>query len=85
MRSKLAILTTVGAMAALVTACGDDHNAPTTPSPPPASTAQSLDTVQVLGLAKETSETASPLGVNDGSLMLTDTSETTEPISVNAT
>jgi hypothetical protein len=84
MKSKLAIFTMVGAMAALVTACGDDHNAPTTTSPP-ASTAQSLDTTQVLGLAKETSETASPFGVNDGALILTDTSETTEPIGVNAT
>jgi hypothetical protein len=47
-------------------------------------TSQSLDTAQVLALAKETSETSSPLAVNGGALTLNDTGETSTPIAVNA-
>jgi hypothetical protein len=82
MKPKLALLTAVG-MAALVSACGDDHNTPPMMPATPTSTAQALDTAQVLALAKESSETTSPFAVDEGALTLTDTSETTEPISLN--
>ena len=84
MRTKLVVLSVMGAAAALVAACGHDNNpaAMTTPPPP---TTLSLDTAAVLAMAKVTSETADPIPVDDGMVTLTDTSETTNPISVDAT
>jgi len=38
----------------------------------------------VLALAKVTSETAEPMMVDEGAVVLTDTSESTDPISVDA-
>ena len=45
---------------------------------------QSLDTAAVLTMARMGSETAEPMMVDDGAVLLTDTSETTDPISVAA-
>jgi hypothetical protein len=83
MNRKLAVLSALGVAATLVTACGDNHDVTMTP-PPPASTVQSLDTAAVLEMAQTTSETADPIAVDDGAVVLTDTSETTDPISVDA-
>ena len=84
MRTKLAVSSVMGAAAALVTACGhDDNTTMTTPPPPPAT--MSLDTADVLAMAKMTSETSEPIPVDDGMVTLTDTSETTDPLSVDAT
>jgi hypothetical protein len=47
------------------------------------SSAQQLDTAQVLALAQKSSEVASPFEVNNGMLTLTDDSDTAEAISVN--
>jgi hypothetical protein len=42
-----------------------------------------LDTAQVLALAQVTSESSTPIAVNGGALVLTDTTETSSPITVN--
>jgi hypothetical protein len=85
MKTKLAILSAMGVAATLVTACGgDDNNMSMTTPPPPASTVQSLDTAGVLALAKVTSETADPIMVDGGAVVLTDTSEATDPVTVDA-
>jgi hypothetical protein len=47
------------------------------------SSAQQLDTAQVLALAQVRSEVDAPFEVNDGMLTLTDDSDTAEAISVN--
>ncbi len=90
MKRKLAIMTSVGLAAGLVSGCGGgDHGQTsgggmgsggggTMPS------SVSLSTGDVLTLAQKTSETASPYAVDGGALMLTDTSETSEPLSINA-
>ena len=58
---------------------------PTTPPAPPASTAVNVTTGELLSnYAAQTSETATPLPVNDGMFTITDTSETTTPITVNS-
>ena len=85
MRTKLAVLSVMGAAAALVTACGHDDNTTMMTPPPPPPTTMSLDTAAVLAMAKVTSETSDPIVVDDGMVTLTDTSETTDPISVDAT
>jgi hypothetical protein len=82
MNRKLGVLSAVGVAATLVTACGGNNDV--TMTPPPASTVQSLDTAAVLEMARTTSETADPIAVDDGAVLLTDTSETTDPISVDA-
>jgi hypothetical protein len=86
MKSKLAILAGGALAASLVTACGGGNGGGgTTPPPtPPPSSNLALDTSEVLALALQTSETESPLPVNDGALTLTDTSETSTPIAVAA-
>jgi hypothetical protein len=81
MNSKPLLWGAVGLTAALAAACHDDHPSAPAPMQP---TSQSLDTAQVLALAKETSETSSPLAVNGGALTLNDTGETSTPIAVNA-
>jgi hypothetical protein len=67
-----------------VAACHHDND---NGAPPNAvtttSTAQALDTAQVLALAQQTSETSTPFAVNGNALTLTDTSETSAPIGVN--
>ncbi len=86
MKSKLAILAGGALAASLVTACGGGNGGGgTTPPPtPPPSSNLALDTSEVLALALQTSETESPLPVNDGGVTLTDTSETSTPIAVAA-
>jgi len=84
MKTKLAIMTSVGLAASLMSGCGGDQGQTTSGSTmPPASTAQSLDTQQVLTQAKMTSDSSAPYTVDNGQLTLTDTSETSDPISVN--
>ncbi len=88
MKRKLAIITSVGLAAGLVSGCGggDSGQAATgaggggnsTPSSVP------LSTGDVLSLAQKTSESAAPFAVDAGAVTLTDTSETSEPINVNA-
>ena len=85
MKRKLAIMTSVGLAAGLVSGCGGGNSGEasgggggTTP------TSVSLSTGDVLTLAQKTSETAAPFAVDAGALTLTDTSETSEPINVNA-
>jgi hypothetical protein len=72
-------------LGATLQGCGgsDSSSMATMPSPPPQSTGQSLDTTQVLALAKEPSETGEPFAVNAGALTLDDTSEATGPSGVN--
>ena len=72
----------LGLSAALLAACGGDN--PTAVTAPPTSTVQKLDTAQVLAMAQKTSETADPLVVVGGAVVITDTSETSMPITVNA-
>jgi hypothetical protein len=81
MSYKQCFLGVVGLTAGLVAACHDDHHGAPTPAPP---TTQSLDSAQVLALAQQTSETATPIAVNGGAVTLNDTSETGAPIAVNA-
>ncbi len=85
MRTQRAVLLAMGVAATLVTACGghDEGTTMTSPPPPPPS-GQSLDTAAVLALAMVSSETAEPMTVDDGAVVLTDTSESTDPISVDA-
>jgi hypothetical protein len=47
------------------------------------SSAQQLDSAQVLALAQKTSEVSSPFQVDDGALTLTDTSDSSAPIGVD--
>ncbi len=85
MKRKLAIMTSVGLAAGLVSGCGGGDQGQAgggSSNPPP--TSVSLSTGDVLTLAQKPSETASPFAVNGGAVMLTDTSETAEPINVNA-
>ena len=85
MKSKLAVLASGALVAGLVSACGGGGNGgTTTPTPPPASNNLALDTAEVLALARDSSESTSPLPVNAGALTLTDTSDTSVPISVAA-
>lgn len=49
-------------------------------APQPQVHAQSLDTLQLLEQARQTSETAAPYAVNKGALTLTDTSDSAEPL-----
>ncbi len=67
--------------AGLITACHDGNsNPPATMGP----TTQSDTTGQVLALAQQTTETGSPIAVNDGVFQISDTSDTSQPIAVNA-
>lgn len=80
-----AALTAAVLTAAGLSACGGGGNGTAaTPPAPPAPQQQNLDTAQVLALAQKTSETASPVNVDDGMLELTDTSETSYPVVINA-
>ena len=82
MKTKLAIMTSVGLAAGLVSGCGTEQGGSAAISPP-TNTSQSLNTAQVLAQAKAASDTSAPYAVNAGALTLTDTSETSEPISVD--
>lgn len=82
MKRKLTILTSIGLIATVVTACGGDSASSSGSTAPPAANL-TWDTDQVLALALKPSETASPLAVNTGALTLTDVSETTDPVNVN--
>jgi len=72
-------------IATALTACGGGSSSSATNPPAGTSSAQSLDTAQVLAQAQKTSEIAFPYQVSDGAVTLTDTSETSQPISVNVT
>jgi hypothetical protein len=81
MNSKLMLSGALGLIAGLAAGCHDNSSA----SPPPGvQTPQSIDTAQVLAMAKITSETSEPFVVNNGLLSFNDTSETSAPIAVNA-
>ncbi len=86
MKRKLAIMTSVGVAAGLVSGCGGGDNGQAAMGggngSPPSSV--SLATGDVLSLAQKSSETATPFAVDGGAIMLSDTSETSEPINVNA-
>jgi hypothetical protein len=86
MKSKLAILAGSALAASLVSGCGGGGSggASTPPPTPPPSSNLALNTSEVLALALQTSETQSPLPVDDGGVTLTDTSETSSPIAVAA-
>jgi hypothetical protein len=85
MKTKVAFVAAGALLASLVTACGDDNGGmSTTSTPAPASSNLALNTEGVLALARESSETTSPLPVNAGALTLTDTSDTTAPVNLNA-
>jgi len=73
-------------VAASLSGCGGGGAAAvaTTPSVP-GMTIQSLDTVQVLTQARETSETDVPFAVNEGELVLSDTSDVADSLSFTAT
>jgi hypothetical protein len=85
MKRKLAIMTSVGLAAGLVSGCGggDHGEASTGGSPPPSSV--SLTTLDNLSLAQKTSETSAPFTVDNGAVLLSDTSETAEPVSIDGT
>jgi hypothetical protein len=82
-------ITVIGAALAtgVLASCGGSHDeigqqsSPSTPSSP--STNQSLDTVQLLVLAKTSSETSSPFAVNNGAVTLIDTSDTTAAMAID--
>jgi|HubBroStandDraft_2_1064218.scaffolds.fasta_scaffold887143_1 hypothetical protein len=81
-------MTAMAALSALtglgLTACGGGNStAASSGGPSPPAMAQQLDTANVLALAQKTSETSTPLQVDDSALTLTDTSETSTPIMVN--
>lgn len=88
MNRKLAIMTSVGVAAGLVSGCGggDQGQAAAgagaggsmTPS------SLSLSTGDVLTLAQKTSESAAPFAVDAGAVTLNDTSDTSEPSNVTA-
>jgi hypothetical protein len=83
------ILVAVSALiAGALAGCGASGGSPVATTqaamPPAQSHSQSLDTEQVLGQARKTSESADPYPVNAGALTLTDTSDSSEPIAVNA-
>lgn len=79
MKLKVVFLAACGLGVALLTACNGDKSAMAVATP----TAQSLDTMQLLAMAQQTSEVSEPFTVVGGALKFTDTSETTSPITVN--
>ena len=89
MTSKIMLVGALALAGGLVAACSDStYHAPPAPPPsttppPPTTMTQSLDTAQVLALARLSSETSSPIAVNGGALTLNDTSETSTSIVVN--
>jgi hypothetical protein len=87
MKRKLAIMTSVGLAAGLVSGCGGGEQGQTAAGGSGGTTAPSsvsLTTVDVLSLAQKSSETAAPFAVDGGAVVLTDTSETSAPININA-
>jgi hypothetical protein len=92
-RKSALVSVTAGVVAGILAGCGgQDDSGPggmtsSTPPPPPPSmtnTAIEVTTAEfLLTYAREPSETASPLAVNDGAFAITDTSETTLPITVD--
>jgi hypothetical protein len=86
MKRKVAIMTSVGLAAGLVSGCGGGNNGQTAGAGggSTAPTSVSLATGDVLSLAQKSSETAAPFAVDGGAVMLTDTSDTSEPINIDA-
>jgi len=74
MNTKLLLVGAVALSGALLAGCWDQQTAPAS---------LSVDTAQVLALARRPSETGAPFPVNDGALTLNDTRETSVPIAVN--
>ena len=94
MTSKIMFVGTLALAGGLVAACSSGSAYQTPPAPPPPSMTpppppppttmtQSLNTAQVLALARVSSETSSPFAVDGGALTLNDTSETSTPIVAN--
>ena len=91
MKLKIAIMTSAGVAAALVSGCGGGGSSGsqttgstgTGTSSAPASNVQSLTTLDILGQAEIKTESGSPYPVDSGALVLPDTSETSSPITVN--
>jgi hypothetical protein len=83
MKTKLAIMTSVGLAAGLVSGCGGGQGQGAATTAAPVSTSQSLNTQKVLVQAQTPSETTTPYTVNAGALTLTDTSDTTEPLNID--
>ena len=89
MKRKLAIMTSVGLAAGLVSGCGGGGQGQTASagsggSTMPMPTSVSLTTGDVLTQAQKQSETAAPFAVDNGAVLLTDTSETSEPLNIDA-
>ena len=85
MKRKLAIMTSVGVAAGLVSGCGGgDNGQAAAPGGSMTPTSVSLSTGDVLTMAQKSSESAAPFAVDGGAVVLADTSETAEPINVNA-
>jgi hypothetical protein len=82
-KTKLAIMTSLGLAAGLVSGCGSEQGQSAAGITPPVSTSQSLNTEKLLAQARAPSETNAPYAVDGGALTLTDTSETSEPLSIN--
>jgi hypothetical protein len=92
MKLKIAIMTSAGVAAVLVSGCGGGGSSGsqttgstggTGTSSAPATNVQSLSTLEILGQAEIKTESGSPYPVDSGALVLTDTSETSSPITVN--
>jgi len=84
MKLRMMAFTIAAVAVGSISACGDGGGSGVA-MPPPSSSAQALDTAQVLTQARQTSETNDPYPVNNGTLVLSDASDTTEPVSVNGT
>ena len=95
MKPWIAIIGASACAAILMSGCGGSDSSggsvssgaspPATPPPATTSTAtaMSVDTAQVLAMARETSETSEPLAVNGGAMTMTGTSDTSEPLAIN--
>jgi hypothetical protein len=82
MKRKKALIGAAAVAAASLAGCGGNSSGSAS-VPPPAVLPTQLDTAQVLVVAQSTSEVASPLAVNDGAVMFTDTSDSSEAVNIN--
>jgi hypothetical protein len=79
MKLKHSFLLCAAISALSIAACSDSQKT-AAPQPP---VTQSLDSAQVLALARSSSETSAPFQVDYGLVTFSDTSETSAPIAVN--
>jgi hypothetical protein len=76
-------------LAAALTGCGGGSDGGMagggygSPGAPGGPSGVNLDTAGVLAIARQTSETDSPLSINDGAVMVTGSSEATSPAETN--